>query len=149
MKIRKARKSDLAAVERLLTASKLPVDGVRDHFAHFIVAEDGNGIEGAIGLEKYDSVALLRSAVVAADHRGSGVGRQLVEQLLERAEKDGIDELYLLTTTAENYFPRFGFTPTTRAAVPDELKSSAEFRGACPDTAIVMKRRLGRSTATI
>ncbi|HEX6627360.1 MAG TPA: arsenic resistance N-acetyltransferase ArsN2 [Gemmatimonadaceae bacterium] len=148
MKIRKARKSDLPAVEQLLTASKLPLEGVRDHFADFIVAEDNNGIEGAVGLEKYDSVALLRSAVVAPEHRGSGVGRRLVEQVLERAEEDGIDELYLLTTTAEKYFPRFGFAPTTRAAVPRELKSSAEFRGACPDTAVVMKRRLGRSTGT-
>lgn len=146
MKIRKARESDLPAVEQLLIASKLPLEGVRDHFGDFIVAEDSNGIEGAVGLEKYDSVALLRSAVVAPEHRGSGIGRRLVEQVLERAEEDGIDELYLLTTTAEKYFPRFGFAPTTRAAVPQELKSSAEFRGACPDTAVVMKRRLGRST---
>lgn len=145
MKIRKARQSDLAAVEQLLLASKLPLDGVRDHFTDFIVAEDGDGIEGAVGLEKYDSVALLRSAVVAPDHRNAGLGRKLVEHLLQRAEEAGVDELYLLTTTAENYFPRFGFTPTTRAAVPEELKSSAEFRGACPDTAIVMKRRLGAS----
>ena len=143
MKIRKARQSDLAAVEQLLVASKLPLDGVRDHFIDFIVAEDNDGIEGAVGLEKYDSVALLRSAVVAPARRGTGVGRQLVEHLLERAEEAGINELYLLTTTAENYFPRFGFMPTTRAAVPHELKASAEFRGACPDTAIVMKRQLG------
>lgn len=146
MKIRRARKSDLPAVEELLLASKLPVDGVRDHFTNFVVAEDGKGIEGAIGLEKYESVALLRSAVVAPDHRGTGVGRQLVEQVLERAEEDGISELYLLTETAENYFPRFGFTRTTRASVPEELKSSAEFRGACPETAVVMKRQLGGST---
>ena len=148
MKIRKARKTDLPAVEELLLASKLPLDGVRDHFTDFIVAEDSNGIEGAVGLEKYDSVALLRSAVVAPQLRGTGVGRRLVEQVLERAVEDGIDELYLLTTTAENYFPRFGFKPTTRAAVPEELKSSAEFRGACPDTAVVMKRRLGTSSGT-
>lgn len=146
MKIRRARKSDLPAVEQLLVASKLPLDGVRDHFTDFVVAEDSNGIEGAVGLERYASVALLRSAVVAPDHRGSGVGTQLVEQVMERAEEAGINELYLLTTTAENYFPRFGFTRTTRAAVPEELKSSAEFRGACPDTAIVMKRQLGRSS---
>ena len=145
MKIRKARKADLPAVERLLSESSLPVDGVRDHFADFIVAEDGDGIKGAVGLEKYDSVALLRSAVVAPTHRGSGVGTRLVEQVLERAEENGVDELYLLTTTAEKYFPRFGFEPTTRARVPEELKSSAEFRGACPDTAVVMKRRLGTS----
>lgn len=145
MKIRKARKTDLPAVEQLLLNSNLPVDGVRDHFADFIVAEDTNGIEGAVGLEKYDSVALLRSAVVAPEYRGSGVGKRLVEQVLERAEEDGIGELYLLTTTAEKYFPRFGFRATTRATVPEELKASAEFRGACPDTAVVMKRRLGGS----
>jgi len=142
MKIRTARKADLTAVEELLSASKLPLDGVRDHFSDFIVAEENDAIEGAVGLEKYDSAALLRSAVVAPDSRGSGIGTQLVEEILKRAEADGIDELYLLTTTAEKYFPRFGFTPTSRAAVPDKLKSSAEFQGACPDTAVVMKRRL-------
>ena len=89
---------------------------------------------------------MLRSAVVAPEYRGSGIGRRLVEQLLEHAEEAGIEELYLLTTTAENYFPRFGFTRTTRAAVPDAVKTSAEFRGACPDTAVVMTRRAG-STA--
>lgn len=143
MKIRRAKNSDLSAVESLLAASDLPTDGVRDNFSGFVVADDNGAIAGAIGLEKYGSVALLRSAVVAPDHRGTGVGRKLVEQLLERAEEAGVDELYLLTTTAEKYFPRFGFTPTTRATVPDAVKASAEFRGACPDTAVVMSRLLG------
>ena len=143
MKIRRAKSSDLSAVERLLAASDLPIDGVRDNFSDFVVADDNGAIAGAIGLEKYGSVALLRSAVVATDHRGTGVGRKLVEQLLERAQEAGVDELYLLTTTAEKYFPRFGFTRTTRATVPDAVKASAEFRGACPDTAVVMSRPLG------
>jgi len=143
MKIRRAKSSDLSAVESLLTASDLPTDGVRDNFSGFVVADDDGAIAGAIGLEKYGSVALLRSAVVAPDHRGTGVGRKLVEQLLERAEEAGVDELYLLTTTAEKYFPRFGFIRTTRATVPDAVKASAEFRGACPDTAVVMTRPLG------
>ena len=143
MKIRRAKSSDLSAVESLLTASDLPTNGVRDNFSDFVVADDDGAITGAIGLEKYGSVALLRSAVVAPDHRGTGVGRKLVEQLLERAEEAGVDELYLLTTTAEKYFPRFGFTRTTRATVPEAVKASAEFRGACPDTAVVMSRPLG------
>jgi len=143
VKIRRAKSSDLSAVESLLTASDLPTDGVRDNFSGFVVADDNGAIAGAIGLEKYGSVALLRSAVVAPDHRGTGVGRKLVEQLLERAEEAGVDELYLLTTTAEKYFPRFGFTRTTRATVPDAVKASAEFRGACPDTAVVMTRPVG------
>ena len=145
MQIRSATSSDLSAVERLLVASDLPTDGVRDNFSRFVVADDDGSIAGAIGLEKYGSVALLRSAVVAPDQRGSGIGRRLVEQLLERAEEAGIDELYLLTTTAERYFPKFGFARTDRAAVPDAVKASAEFRGACPDTAVVMSRRIGEA----
>jgi amino-acid N-acetyltransferase len=145
MQIRSATNSDLPAVERLLAASDLPTDGVRENFSSFVVADDDGAITGAVGLENYGSVALLRSAVVAQDHRGSGVGRRLIEQLLERAEEAGIDELYLLTTTAEKYFPRFGFTRTSRAAVPDAVKSSAEFRGACPDTAVVMSRPIGET----
>ena len=143
MRIRNAKSDDLPAVERLLSASDLPVEGVRDNFSSFVVAEDKNEIAGAIGLESYGQVALLRSAVVSPDYRGSGIGTQMVEQLLQRAEKAGINELYLLTTTAEKYFPRFGFTPTTRSAVPEAVKASAEFRGACPETATVMTRRLG------
>ena len=145
MRIRSATISDLPAVEDLLAANDLPRDGVRENFSTFVVAEDEAGVAGTIGLEKYGSVALLRSAVVSPHHRGSGVGRRLVEQLLERAEEAGVEEIYLLTTTAEKYFPRFGFTRTTRSVVPDALKASAEFQGACPDTAIVMTRRIGAS----
>ncbi len=147
MKIREATNRDLDAVESLLSANSLPLDGVKENFSSFVVAEDGGEIAGAIGLEKFGSVALLRSAVVSPQYRGSGVGRRLVEQVLERAERAGIEELFLLTTTAENYFPRFGFARTTRSAVPPAVKASAEFQSACPDTAIVMKRRIAADAA--
>jgi amino-acid N-acetyltransferase len=142
MKIRGATSRDLDAVESLLSTSQLPLDGVKENFSNFVVAEDKGRIAGAIGLEKFGSIALLRSAVVSPDYRGSGVGRRLVERLLERAEKEGIEELFLLTTTAEKYFPRFGFARTTRSAVPSAVKASAEFQGACPDSAVVMTRRI-------
>jgi amino-acid N-acetyltransferase len=141
MKFRNANQSDLPSISKLLTANDLPVDGVEENLASFVVAEDDENLVGAIGLELFDSAALLRSAVVAAHRRGTGVGQRLVEQILEMAERAGVDEVYLLTTTAEDYFPRFGFHRTTRAAVPASVKTSAEFRGACPDTAIVMERR--------
>ena len=142
MEIRVATRRDLPAVESLLSASDLPLEGVKENFSSFVVAEDDGIIAGAIGLEKFGSVALLRSAVVAREHRGSGVGRRLVEKILEYAEAEGIEELFLLTTTAENYFPRFGFERTTRSVVPPAVKTSAEFQGACPDSAAVMKRRI-------
>src|SRR5437868_14548260 len=117
MKIRRAKSSDLSAVESLLTASDLPTDGVRDNFSGFVVADDDGAIAGAIGLEKYGSAALLRSAVVAPDHRGTGVGRKLVEQLLERADEAGNGEAYLLTTHPGENFRRLGINRTTGATV--------------------------------
>jgi N-acetylglutamate synthase-like GNAT family acetyltransferase len=143
VRFRNAEQSDLPAVEKLLVANNLPVDGVKENFSSFVVAEHEEAIVGAIGLELFDSAALLRSAVVSPEQRGTGVGRRLVEQILELAERAGVDQVYLLTMTAEDYFPRFGFNRTTRASVPDTVKSSAEFRGACPDTAVVMERRVG------
>jgi amino-acid N-acetyltransferase len=142
MRIRNAIDADLGAVERLLLASNLPVEGVAENFSNFLVAETDDGIAGAVGLEKHDSFALLRSAAVAPEHRGSGIGRRLIEELLTRAGRMGITDVYLLTTTAEDYFPRFGFKRSTRTAVPELLKSSAEFQGACPETATVMARSL-------
>ena len=149
MKIRKAINRDLDAVEGLLSANDLPLDGVEENLSGFIVAEEGGRVIGAVGLERFGSVALLRSAVVSEGRRGGGVGRRLVEHILDYAESDGIEELFLLTTTAENYFPRFGFTRTTRSAVPPTVKASAEFRGACPDTALVMTRRIATQAARI
>ena len=148
MKFRQATDRDLDAVKGLLSANKLPLEGVKENFSSFVVADDGGEIAGAIGMETFGGAALLRSAVVAPQHRGSDVGRRLVEQILKRAEGEGIRELFLLTTTAEKYFPRFGFANTTRSDVPLAMKASAEFQGACPDTAVVMKRRIGTSVAT-
>jgi amino-acid N-acetyltransferase len=146
MRIRETTSGDLDAVESLLSANDLPLEGVRENFSSFVVAEDNGEIAGAIGLEKFGPVALLRSAVVSPEHRGSGIGRRLVQQILDRASNEGIEQLFLLTTTAEKYFPRFGFSSTTRSEVPASVKASAEFQGACPDTAVVMTRRVKSAT---
>jgi amino-acid N-acetyltransferase len=140
--IRAATGDDLEAVRQLLIASDLPVDGVEENFADFIVAQEGDAISGAIGLECYGATGLLRSAVVSPDARGTGLGSQLVNSILDRASTRGIRDVYLLTTTAEEYFPKFGFKRAARAEVPASLKASREFQGACPDTAILMKHAL-------
>ncbi|HEY1951426.1 MAG TPA: arsenic resistance N-acetyltransferase ArsN2 [Gemmatimonadaceae bacterium] len=149
MRLRNAEQSDLAAVENLLASNDLPLEGVRENFSRFVVAEEDGSIVGAIGLEVFDSAALLRSAVVSSAERGGGIGRQLVQRILELAERSGVDEVYLLTTTAEEYFPRFGFRRTSRGAVPEAVKTSAEFRGGCPDTAVVMERRIAAAAKSI
>lgn len=140
--IRPARAVDLDAVHRLLASSRLPTRGVAEALDDFLIAEIDDQIVGAIGLERYGADALLRSAVVAESVRGTGLGSRLVAALLSVAEQRDVHALFLLTTTAEDYFPRFGFTRITRDEVPETVRQSVEFRGACPDSAIVMRRNV-------
>lgn len=136
--LRAAQPADLPAVERLLTSSALPIDGVRESFASFIVAEAEGEIVGVAGLEVCAEHALLRSVAVAPVWRSRGLGRALVSRIIAAAESRGIEGLYLLTTTAEQYFPSFGFERITRDEVPAEVKTSGEFASVCPSTATVM-----------
>jgi len=48
----------------------------------------------------------------------------------------------LLTTTAGDYFARHGFVQSHRPMTPCALNESAEFQGACPDTAVFMELTL-------
>ena len=66
----------------------------------------------------------------------------LVNEILADAQEQGVAAVYLLTTTAENYFPAFGFERIDRSEVPLELDASEELKGACPASAIVMRKRL-------
>lgn len=138
--LRPATMEDLAGVERLLTASALPLDGVREALPTFTVAEANGELVGVAGLEVCCDHALLRSVAVRPEWRSHGVGRALVTRVISDAEARGIHALYLLTTTAERYFPSFGFRQVTRDAVPADVQATKEFQGACPASATVMMR---------
>jgi amino-acid N-acetyltransferase len=150
--LRPATADDLPAVERLLSAAHLPLDGVAGALDAFTVAELGDGehraLVGVAGLEVCCDNALLRSVAVAPEWQGRGLGRVLVERVVAAAEARGLHALYLLTTTAEHYFPSFGFARVERAAVPEDVRDTAEFRDACPASAVVMEKRLAAPAAS-
>lgn len=140
--LRPASPGDFAAVERLLTDSALPLDGVKESLQDFLVAEADGAIVGVAGLEVCCDDALLRSVAVRPEWRSRGVGRALVNRLIAHAESRGLRALYLLTTTAEHYFPSFGFGTVDRAAVPAAVRATKEFTSACPASAVAMSRQL-------
>jgi len=142
-RVRAAEPRDLPAVEQLLVASGLPLDGVREAFGTFVVAERDADLVGVAGLEVCCDNALLRSVAVRPEWRAHGVGRALVTRAIEDAESRGINALYLLTTSAERYFPSFGFRTIARNEVPADIRATAEFREACPASATVMCRHCG------
>jgi amino-acid N-acetyltransferase len=138
--VRAASVDDRSAVERLLVESELPLAGVADALATFVVVEHGGTLVGVAGLELCGDYGLLRSVAVAAEWRSRGVARALVDRVLADAEARQLCAVYLLTTTAARYFPRFGFVETGRDAVPADVAATEEFRGACPASALAMVR---------
>ena len=139
MTIRPARGDEWPQLEALLTSASLPLAGARDHLHNFVVAEEFGEFAGCAAVEEYGDAALLRSVAVAGPRRSSGVGAQLVDTVIAGVRSRGITSLILLTTTAADWFPRFGFRRISREQVPEALGSSAELRGACPSTATVMR----------
>jgi len=62
---------------------------------------------------------------------------------VERFQVGPLDNnLYLLTTTAADFFPRCGFRRIARADVAPAVQQSVEFTTACPSSALVMARQL-------
>ncbi len=140
MDIRKAQKSDLQEISSLLKNNDLPDSDISEHMENFIVVCNDDTIFGCIGMEKYGKIALLRSLAVSEDHRGKGYGKLLTESMLDSAQKSGITFLYLLTTTADKFFAKYGFITVARNDVDDAIKNTAEYKYLCPDSAIVMKK---------
>lgn len=145
--LRPAAPADLPRVEALLTAAKLPLDGVAQALPTFTVAEHAGALVGVAGLEVCCDNALLRSVAVVPGWRSRGLGRELVTRVIADAEARGLHALWLLTTTAERWFPSFGFATVTRDAVPDDIRATGEFQGTCPASATVMTRPLGAAIA--
>ena len=122
----------------LLTSANLPLDGAEDHLDGFLLAFGGTILVGTACLEYYGTAALLRSVAVAESARAQGLGQELVRRMIERARSDGIHSIVLLTTSAAEFFPRFGFRPIARAEVPAAAQQSIEFRSVCPASAQAM-----------
>jgi amino-acid N-acetyltransferase len=141
--IEPAAPADLPAILALLSASALPPNGLEAHLATTLVARDGGALVGCAALEPYGGAALLRSVAVDAAHRGRGLGGRLTRRALDLAAARGARTVYLLTTTAGDFFPRFGFRATAREAVDPAVRRSVEFTTACPADALAMRLDLG------
>lgn len=145
--LRPAEAGDLPRVRELLAGAGLPLDGIEDQFGPaYVVAERDGELVGVEGVERYGDAGLLRSAAVAEQMRGQGLGEALTRERLSWARGQGMRELWLLTTTASEFFPRFGFARAVREEAPAPLQGSPEFREACPASAVAMRLTLQEMT---
>jgi amino-acid N-acetyltransferase len=131
--------NSLHTVLDLLRASSLPYQDIELKNNLFIIYHDDNGkMIGSGGLEFYSSYALLRSLAVVESERGKSFGKEIVSDLFARAQSRTVKEIYLLTETASDFFKKIGFADIARDAVPNEIKTSTEFKSVCPVSAACM-----------
>lgn len=140
--IQKSKADDIQLIKNLLLNENLPVRGVEDHIDNFLSLSINDLLIGAVGLEIYDDKALLRSLIVDKLHQSNGYGKRLCNEIIEKARRQYISELYLLTETAPKFFEAIGFEKIERESADESVKMSEEFRTICPSTAICMRMKL-------
>jgi amino-acid N-acetyltransferase len=117
--IRKATKSDLLAIQRLLSTYFLDMEELEPE--DFILAEVEGKIIGCTALIKSESHGKdfqeIHSIAVHPNFRGKGVGTRLIKYLLSTINDSAYD-LYV-RTTAPGFFEKLNFTK-----IEDPEKSS-------------------------
>jgi amino-acid N-acetyltransferase len=137
--IQPATGADLVFISQLLRDCTLPFADLRaEQMPDFVVARSGEKIVASGGLEPCGEVALFRSLAVAPDFRGRRLGERIWAELRVRATDRGFRRLFLLTTTAEPLFARWGFRRVARETLPASVRDTKEFSALCPSTAGAM-----------
>jgi ribosomal protein S18 acetylase RimI-like enzyme len=136
--IRKARKSDLPAIKRLLAELINAMDDtqcidtrvapgiwehlLRDARSHFLVAAAGGTSVGLIHITTRQTVlhrspsGMIDELVVTAEYQGKGIGKQLVLAAIERCRQLGCCEVEVSTEQtnleAREFYRKCGFDKT-------------------------------------
>jgi len=135
---------DFPSIRALLIEEGLPVeDVVAGESSRFFVAVQDGSLLACAGLEPQGVDGLLRSVAVAKDARHKQFGRILVDLAERDAGAIGVQRLYLLTTSAADYFLKLGYRVVERNAAPAALQSSAQFAALCPASATCMTKATG------
>lgn len=140
IEVLKLNEHHMGQVKELLSDHALPIADVDNGNTVFWGSFHAGTLAGCIGLEKHGSFGLLRSLAVKHSEQGAGIGTKLVHTLEKEALREGVQELYLLTNAAEEFFKKHGYETIDRSQVPPLIQQTSEFSVVCPDTAIVMKK---------
>lgn len=142
LSLQRADEQTIGYVTELLKRNDLPASDVTATPGRFYIGHDGDERVGVGGIERHDTDGLLRSVVIEQSARGRGFGSALCGALERTAQAKGVETLYLLTTTASDFFEDLEYVEIERTAVPASVQRTAEFSELCPATATCMTKSL-------
>jgi amino-acid N-acetyltransferase len=134
---------DYAAFVGALTIASLPTDDLEEG-GRFYALDDDRQLVGFGGLEGSGPDQLIRSVVIPLWLRGRGYGQAVVDGLVRQAGTDGVERLWLLTTSTDAFFARRGWQTADRTSAPEKIRGSRQFSGLCPGSAVLMRCELSR-----
>ncbi len=137
------RAGERGALKAALSKAELPtedIEGPGRLFWRFDTTDDVP--VGFGGLEVHGDDALLRSLVTLPPVRRRGVGSAMVASLEFEARLHGCRNLWLITTTAADFFDRLGYARCERAVVPAAIRETVQFAELCPAGAEILMKRI-------
>jgi amino-acid N-acetyltransferase len=128
MQIRPARTSDIKGIRQLIDSYSpqgrlLTKETVTlyESVQEFTVAVEGDDVVGCGALHVlWEDLAEVRTVAVREKLRGQGVGHQILESVISRAQAIGIKRLFCLTFETE-FFGRHGFQVIEGTPVAPEI----------------------------
>jgi len=157
-KLRPARTSDIPAIQAMRAPLvdrkvllKHQLVSLYERTQEFVVAEHADGrilAAGALHV-MWGDLAEVRSLVVDGDARGLGLGKAIVEALIERSFSLGIYRVFCLTFEVE-FFTKCGFeiisdVPVDEATFAEMVESSDDGIAEFLDLARVKENTLGNT----
>ncbi|MGE5468259.1 MAG: arsenic resistance N-acetyltransferase ArsN2 [Ignavibacteria bacterium] len=137
-------------VTALLAECGLPTADISPRTSlRFFGVRDGGRLAAVVGVELHPPVALLRSLAVLPSWRGRGCGRALVGFAESFAASQGVETLFLLTATAEEFFRSLGYAPALRDAAPAAIRATPQFASLCPATSSFLSKHVGAAKQTL
>ena len=109
---------------------------------HFFFVGTAVAPTALVGAEIFGEHALLRSLAVSANQREQGLGSLLVAHLEQHARECGVRQIFLLTTTARDFFARRGYESVARESAPPSIRTTREFADICPASSAFMAKVL-------
>ncbi|MDA0274649.1 MAG: amino-acid N-acetyltransferase [Actinobacteria bacterium] len=126
--LRPAKTSDVAFIKSLIgqyapdrRMLKKEIMTLFEDIQEFVIAELNGEPVGYGALHVlWEDLAEVRSVAVRPEMKRHGIGRAVVEHLIERAEKLGIRRVFCLTFEVD-FFGSFGFLPTDGPIVDHDI----------------------------
>jgi amino-acid N-acetyltransferase len=147
LELRRAHPADVPAIIELLdryarlgfVLPRAP-EQIYRQVREFVVVVEGERVVGCGGLRIYSAaLAEVVALAVAEEYQGKGVGRRIVDALVEEARLLAMRRVFALTLQ-ETFFHQRGFRTVPMAEVPEKIaadKAEGIDRALCMKTTVV------------